>query len=478
MADPDGQSWTQILAYLRKAHPAMCRQWFEELDFLGVGGGVLRVRAHSAVHRDYLQRQCVDSFNEAAQAVTSRLLTVRFLGPEDVPTPDRDPIIAAQGFAAHASAPASPPGAHGGPTGMLSGGASGGEYSRPDRTDALVLNPDNSFDNFVIGPGNRLAHAAALAVADKPGRAYNPLFIHGGVGLGKSHLLQAICLRALQRDPDAVLYYTSCDGFKTQYFEAVQAGQMGEFRHKFRDVDVLVIDDIHFLARWEKSQEEFFHTFNSLYQANRQIILSSDAAPEEIPHLEARLVSRFKQGMVANIQPPDFETRVAIVRKKAWLRGMDLAEDVAFHIATRIDTNIRELEGAITRIQMQAQVDGKGTPDLAVAKLAIGEISPKATGEPTIQSVIGVVTEFFGVRLTDLQSKRRPRSITMPRQVCMYLARKHTRHSLEEIGGHFGGRDHTTVMHAIETVENRRKVDQEFNTQVLSLDEKLRKINV
>jgi chromosomal replication initiator protein len=448
---PDGRTWEHMLAHLRGHHPAMCRQWFEELDFLGIGGGVLRVRAHSPVHRDYLRRQCLDHFNEAAQAVSGRLISVRFLGPEDETEPDTAQARQNRDAAAEAS------------------------VSPADRTDALVINPDNTFDHFVIGPGNRLAHAAAVAVAEKPGKAYNPLFIYGGVGLGKSHLLQAICLKILQHAPETVLYYTSCDGFKTQYFEAVQAGQMSGFRHKFRDVDVLVIDDIHFLARWEKSQEEFFHTFNSLYQGSRQIILSSDAAPEEIPHLEARLVSRFKQGMVANIQPPDFETRVAIVRQKAALRGMALPDDVAFHIATSIDTNIRELEGAITRIQMQARLDNKLVPDLAVAKLAVGEISPKGDGKPTIQSVIAIVTEFYGVRLTDLQSKKRPRSITMPRQVCMYLARAHTRHSLEEIGGHFGGRDHTTVMHAIRTVEDRKKLDPEFEAQVASLDEKLRK---
>jgi chromosomal replication initiator protein len=443
MADPDGQAWTLILTNLRRNHPAMCRQWFEELDFLGVGGGVLRVRAHSPVHRDYLQRQCVESFNEAAQAVTGRLITVRFLGPEDAVEPDREALS----FPARPAATRADTFDLSPTTNSVAHEATHNDRQTApiDRTDALVINPDNAFDNFVIGPGNRLAHAAALAVADKPGRAYNPLFIHGGVGLGKSHLLQAICLQILRRDPHTVLYYTSCDGFKTQYFEAVQAGVMSEFRHKFRDVDVLVIDDIHFLARWEKSQEEFFHTFNALYQANKQIILSSDAAPEEIPHKEARLVSRFKQGMVASVQPPDFETRVAIVKKKAALRGMDLADDVAFHIATRIDTNIRELEGAITRIQMQAQVDGKKVPDLAIAKLAIGEISPKATGEPTIQSVISVVTDFFGVRLTDLQSKKR--------------------------------RDHTTVMHAIDTVEKRRATDQEFDSQVTTLDERVKKAN-
>jgi chromosomal replication initiator protein len=461
VSDADGRDWSQMITHLRQHHPAMSRQWFDELDFLGVGGGVLRVRAHSTVHRDYLQRDCTTPFNEAAQAVTGRLLTVSFLGPEDEGDPE--PRVPQQAFQ-------TPPGP-GFPREMPL------PISSPDRTDALVLNPDNTFDNFVIGPGNRLAHAAALAVADLPGRVYNPLFIHGGVGLGKSHLLQAICLRLRQRDPSKVLYYTSCDSFKTQYFDAVQAGQMAGFRHKFRDVDALVIDDIHFLARWVKSQEEFFHTFNALYQENKQIILSSDEAPEEIPQLEARLVSRFKQGMVANIQPPDLETRVSIVKRKAALRGLALPDDVAFHIASCIDSNIRELEGAITRIQMQAQLDGKKVPDLATARTAVGEVAGRSAGKPTIQTVIAAVTEFYGVRLIDLQSKKKPQSIVLPRQVCMYLARHHTRHSLQEIGGHLGGRDHTTVMHAVRSVEERRKQDPDFNGQLTVLDERLKKLS-
>lgn len=460
MPDPESRVWTEVLAHLRKHHPAICRQWFDEIEPLGVAGGVMRLRAHSAVHRDYLQRQCQGQFAEAARAVTGHLITVRFSGPEDSPESDY-----AEGLAGATTrpAPATPP-----PPDDADG--------EPRLRDALVINPDNTFEHFVIGPSNRLGHAASVAVADSPGRTYNPLFIHGGVGLGKTHLLQAVCLRILERNPGTVLYYISCDGFMTQYFEAVQAGQMATFRHRFRDVDVLVIDDIHFLAKRERSQEEFFHTFNTLYQAGKQIILSSDAAPEEIPHLEQRLVSRFKQGMVAQISAPDFETRVAIVKNKALMRGMPLAEDVCFHIATCVDSNIRELEGAITKLQLQSSVEGRPL-DLELAKAALGDPASRTASGPTIHTIIAVVTEFYGVRPTDLQSKRRHRSITGPRQVCMYLARNHTRHSLEEIGGHFGGRDHTTVMHSVRTVESRRAIDRGFDTEVSSLADRLKKAN-
>jgi chromosomal replication initiator protein len=437
-----------VLAHLRKHHPAICRQWFDELEPLGVANGVMRLRAQSNLHRDYLNRECLQAFAESARSVTGRLVTVRFSGPHE-----EEP------FEPHSDGTAS----------IMS------ERAAPERLrDALIINPDNTFEHFVIGPSNRLAHAAALGVADNPGKVYNPLFIHGGVGLGKSHLLQAICLRILEHDPTTVLYYVSCDGFMTQYFEAVQAGQMGDFRHRFRDVDVLVIDDIHFLAKREKSQEEFFHTFNTLYQAGKQIILSSDAAPEVIPHLEERLVSRFKQGMVAQISEPDFETRVAIVKKKAAVRGVPLPEDVCLHIATVMDSNIRELEGAITRLQLQASVDQR-PPDLTMARSALGDPMARPAGEPTIQIIIEVVTDFYGVRLTDLQSKRRHRSVTVPRHVCMYLARQHTRYSLEEIGGHFGGRDHTTVMHSVRTVEERRRTDPAFEAEIVVLSDRIKK---
>jgi chromosomal replication initiator protein len=476
MSEPDARVWGQVFAHLRAHHPDNWRQWFTELEPLGVSGGILRIRAHSLLHRDYLHRQCTDCFAEAIQTVTGRLVAVRFVGPADAPDPV--PIVEVPRARTRTAAKPASNGESGPATTTFATGpqalVSAELLAERRRRDALVINPDNSFENFIIGPGNRLAHAAAVAVAENPGSAYNPLFIHGGVGLGKTHLLQATCLKILEDQPLSVLYYTSCDSFMTQYFEAVQAGAMSEFQHKFRDVDVLIIDDIHFLAKREKSQEEFFHTFNSLYQAGKQLILSSDAAPEEIPHLEQRLVSRFKQGMVAQVQPPDFETRVAIVRRKTAIRGNEFPEDVAFHIATCIQTNIRELEGAITRIQMQAHVERRPV-DLDVARAALGDTPVRASNKPTIHAVIAIVTEFFGVRITDLQSKRRPRSITLPRQVAMYLARQHTPHSLEEIGGHFGGRDHTTVMHAVRSIDERCKKDPEFHAQVAALDEKLRK---
>jgi chromosomal replication initiator protein len=259
----------------------------------------------------------------------------------------------------------------------------------------------------------------------------------------------------------------------TQFMDAVQAGEMTRFRHKFRDVDVLVIDDIHFLAKRDRTQEEFFHTFNSLYQANKQIVLSSDAPPEEIPDLEERLVSRFKWGLVAQVAPPCYETRVAILKNKAKIRGLPLPDDVACFIAAKIDTNIRELEGAITKCQVQAMVENRPI-DLDLAKSALGESIDRAPTDITIQTIINAVVEYYGVRLSDLQSKRRQRSIALPRQVCMYLARRHTRHSLEEIGGYFGGRDHTTVMHAIRIVELKSDQDATFGTVVKGLEDRIR----
>lgn len=452
--DQDARLFADVLADLRRSNPDLCRQWFNELRPLGVASGQLRVRAESVVHRDYLQKHAQSAFNDSLVSVAGRLLTVRFLGPGEDAEP-RD--AAAPVFSGLAPPPASV------------------TRATPDaarRRDALVLNPDNTFENFVTGSSNHLARAAALAVAEHPGKKYNPLFIHGGVGLGKTHLLQAICLRILARRSDTDLYYLSCESFTTQYAEAMRTVQLAEFRRKFREVDVLVVDDIHFLNRKDQSQEEFFHTFNTLTQSGRQVIVSSDAPPEDIPEIEDRLVSRFKQGMVALVEPPTYEMRINILKQKAELRGLTLPEDVLALVAARIDTNIRELEGAITQLQARSELEQR-PPDLDMARQMLGEPEPAAAPEPTIQVVIKVVTDFYNVRLTDLQSKRRHRSVTLPRQVCMYLARKHTRHSLEEIGGHFGGRDHTTVMHAIHAVDVRRKENHDFDQQVAALDQRI-----
>jgi chromosomal replication initiator protein len=318
-----------------------------------------------------------------------------------------------------------------------------------------------------------LAHAAALAVADNPGTSYNPLFIHGSVGLGKTHLLQAICQGILLKRPDCRICYLSCDSFINHFIASVEQGAVHNFRFRYRHVDVLVIDDIHFLAERERTQDEFFHTFNTLYQGQKQIVLSSDCSPSEIPDLEERLVSRFNWGLVARIDPPTYETRVAIVRRKARLRlpAGELPEDVCCYIAAQVQSNIREIEGAITRVIMTAQVAGLPL-SLEVARTALGGPDEAAANrETSIQQIMEAVIDRYSVRLADLQSKKRSRSIAFPRQVCMFLGRKLTRHSLEEIGGYFGGRDHTTVMHACRAVESACKQDPQLNATLQQLAE-------
>jgi chromosomal replication initiator protein len=336
----------------------------------------------------------------------------------------------------------------------------------------LPLNPDYTFDNFVTGPCNRLPHAASIAVAEQPGKAYNPLFIHGGVGLGKTHLLQAVSQRVLERADHLRILYLSCDAFINQFITAVETGEMNQFRHRYRDVDILIIDDIHFLAGRDRTQEEFFHTFNTLYQGHKQIILSADCPPSEIPELEERLVSRFNWGLVARIEKPCYETRVAILQKKARMRGLTMPDDVVCYIGGKIETNTRELEGAITKIQGMAMLQ-EGRIDLELAKAALGETAGADQRRVTIQNILDVVTKYYNVRLSDLQSKKRHKSIAFPRQVCMYLARGHTRYSLEEIGGYFGGRDHTTVLHAVRTVGNHMKVNPEVAEQLNRLEGQL-----
>ena len=337
--------------------------------------------------------------------------------------------------------------------------------------DAVRLLPDYSFDQFVIGPNNRLAHAAALAVAARPGKAYNPLFVHGGVGLGKTHLLHAICQRVLDKAPGTRLHYVSCDQFMSDFMDAVQSGLMTDFRHTVRDVDLIVVDDIHFLAKRDRTQEEFFHTFNTLYQANKQIVLSSDAAPEEIPDLEDRLVSRFQWGLVAKIDPPTYETRVQILKTNADLRGLDMPDDAACHLANVITANIRELEGAITKLQIMASLE-KGPISLAMAEAAFPG-TQREKPRLTIDAIMDVVIDFYQVKRTELLGKKRHKSISLPRQVCMALARKHTRHSLEEIGAHFGGRDHTTVIYACEKIDKAITENGQTASQIEQIERQL-----
>ena len=335
-----------------------------------------------------------------------------------------------------------------------------GPASEPllEQDSSIQLKNDYAFDSYIVGPNNRLAHAAALAVAEAPGQTYNPLFVHSAVGLGKTHLLQAIC-RALISRPDrrrARILYLSCEDFVNRFIEAVKDGELEQFRYKYRNVDVLVIDDIHFLADKERIQEEFFHTFNTLYNSQKQIILSADCAPSEIPTLEDRLVSRFKWGLVARIDPPEFETRAAIIKQKGEAKGYRLADDVVKFLASRIDSNIREIEGAINRLVGTASLMNRPI-DLPFAQQTLADVVGAELTRVQIGDVCEAVVNRLKVKLSDMQSKKRTKRIAFPRQICMYLARELTDLTLADIGAHFGGRDHTTVIYAIERVEERIK---------------------
>ena len=339
----------------------------------------------------------------------------------------------------------------------------------------MPLNPNYTFENFIIGPSNRLSHAAAVAVAESPGSAFNPLFMHGSVGLGKTHLLQAICHAAYAREPEKKLLYLSCETFTNHFISAVEKGNLEEFRTRYRHVDTLLIDDIHHIADKERTQEEFFHTFNTLYNSGRQIVLSSDSPPKDIPTLKERLVSRFRWGLVACLEPPSFETRMAILNRKAALHNAVLPSEAAEYIATEVKTNIRELEGAVNKVMAYATVKGEPISlDLAVEALRDTLGSPLQPSV-TMDDIIRLVTRTYKVRLSDLQSKKRFKSISMPRQICMFLARKLTPHSLEEIGGYFGGRDHTTVMYAEDRIASLMAEKSEFRRSLETFERELLK---
>jgi len=467
MGRPDPQIRNAMLSHLRRNHSELCRHWFDDIELIDLNAGTLRVLVREPVQLKYLQRQCVQQFTEAAQAATGRLTAVSFVDEDEAraepPSSNtRGEAVAGRNGERRENASASGSGVGSGVAGFI------------PNDDEMLLSPDFSFDNFVVGEENRLAHAGASAVAKIPGKAYNPFFIHGGVGLGKTHLLQAICQEGMRRNRQLRVYYTSCNDFVNRWHEAVRDGQMSDFRNRFRHMDVLVVDDIHDIAQHDRLQEEFFHTFNTLHQHGKQVVLSSDAAPCEIAGLEERLTSRFNCGLVARIDKPCFETRVGIVLKKAGLRNLCIPDDVASYVAAKIDSNIRELEGAITRIQSHSMM--RNAPiDLELAKQAIGDHRTSNNGSSlSIQQILDAITEFYDVRLTDLLSKRRPKSITRPRQIGMYFARHLTRFSLEEIGSYFGGRDHTTVMHAIRTVDERRRRDPELDRELVLFEQKLR----
>ena len=420
--------------------------WFRNLEVLEVSDDVIRIGTPNKFVKEWIESS--DLIHTLAHAV--RRSYERDLTPELVLTS----LSSGEESEEASSLPPSPPPAP-------------GEESLPEPVTALEkdssiqLKDDYTFEHYIVGPNNRLAHAAALAVAETPGQTYNPLFIHSAVGLGKTHLLQGICHALIGRRRRAKILYLSCEDFVNRFIEAVKDGELEQFRYKYRNVDVLVIDDIHFLADKERIQEEFFHTFNTLYNSQKQIILSADCAPSEIPTLEDRLVSRFKWGLVTRIDPPEFETRAAIIKQKSEAKGYKIDDDVVKFIAARIDSNIREIEGAINRLVGTASLMNRPI-DLGFAQQVLSDLVGAEVTRVQIQDICEAVVNRLKIKLSDMQSKKRTKRIAFPRQLCMFLARDMTDLTLSDIGAHFGGRDHTTVIYAIERIEERSQREPEI----------------
>jgi len=436
MATEGALDWEALLGRVRAAHPDLYRAWFDELSCGQIAGGELVIEVGDAARAHHLRDFCTRPFSEAVTALCGHLVAVRFASPNEV---------------AHGSI-------------------------RPEdeglALSATSLSPDYTFDEFVVGASNRLAHAACRAVCMQAGTLYNPLFIHGGSGLGKSHLLQAACAEAERLRPGLRVKYLSGTTFVGDLVRALGTGGLQRFRAEAREVELLVLDDVQFLASQDSSQEELFHAFNALYQARRQIILSADCAPGAIPALEERLVSRFNWGLVTSIAPPSRETRLAILQKKARLRGWQVSDEVLDVVAELVPSNIREVEGALTKLVAQAQLTGvELTRQQARELLGGAGVRP---GRPLTAGEILVETaKHFAVRPAELASPKRTRALTRARQTAMYLTRQLTTLSLEEIGQHYGGRDHSTVLHAERVIGAARQVDPAVAEAVARLTRRL-----
>jgi len=468
VADPAlNERWERVLEVLRAAiRREQFETWFRRVAALQLDSERMVLAVHNAFAREWLLDYYKDELLGAAERALGgrRTLEIR-VDPERVslvtpvraePLPTPAPVT-----------PAAPPA----PARRRSLHEAAPEDDRPGSLlggSDVTLNPYNRFDNFVVGPCNRFAHAACVGVSEQPGKTYNPLFIHGSSGLGKTHLMQSLCHSVLERAPRTRILYLSCETFVNHFISALETGNLTRFRDKYRNVNVLVVDDIHLLANKEKTQEEFFHTFNTLYNAGAQIVLSSDSPPIEIPTLQERLVSRFSWGLVTLLETPCYETRVAILKRKSRERGRELPDDLARFLAERIETNVRELEGAVNKLLGFASLSGQDL-SLQLARQCLRELFTSQRGAPSIDDILRAVTARFGVKLSDLQSRRRTNAIVLPRQVGMYLARRVTRMSLEEIGHYFGGRDHSTVLYAIDKIGKLTRENEELRAAVTQL---------
>jgi len=425
--------WDRMLISLAtKVPPAALDSWLRPCRLSAVEGDHVKIAAPNTYTRDWLHQHHTESLQAAAREVLGGNPRVSL----DI---DRD-----------APSPASPPNATEPPVA------------------APGLSARYTFDSFVVGNSNQFAQAACQAVAELPSRAYNPLFIYGGVGLGKTHLLHAVGHQIARLYPHLRLLYLSSERFTNDLINAIRYDRTAEFRAKYRTIDLLLIDDIQFISGKERTQEEFFHTFNDLYEARKQIVVSSDSAPKEIPDLEERLRSRFEWGLIADIQPPDFETRVAILKKKAEIERVRLPDDVAYLIAGRIKANIREIEGSLTRMIAFCSLSGRDM-SVELAQEVLADLWGEEERVITMEHIQRKVAEFFGIKLSDMRAKNRTKSVAFPRQVAMYLSRQLTHASLSDIGRAFGGKDHTTVIHAVSKLQALLQEDPKLKQTIDTL---------
>ena len=425
--------WEQILARIEsKVNRHSYHTWFRPTRFLEDTGQTVTVQVPNELFRNWLTKHYAGIIGEATGELQRQGTKIAFV--TENPSPSK-------------TAPAT---------------ASAGNTPSPQSHNVARLNQRYTFDRFVVGPSNQFAHAAARAVAEAPSRSYNPLFLYGGVGLGKTHLMHAIGQYLKTRTPDLALTYVSSERFMNEMINAVRYDRILDFRERYRSMDILLVDDIQFLAGKEGTQTEFFHTFNSLYDSQRQIVISSDCPPHEIPSLEERLRSRFEWGLIADIQPPDLETKVAILKKKAETETIPLPDNVALYIAGKIKSNVRELEGSLIRLIAYASLTGSQI-SLPLAQDVLRDILDRDDPKVTIEMIQKYIANYYSLKISDLKSRNNSKLVALPRQIGMYLSKTLTGASLPQIGKSFGGKHHSTVLYSIRKVEGARKSDSSFN---------------
>ncbi len=424
--------WEDILRELEKnLSEQVIDTWFRPLRYVAFENKSLLMEAPHRFFREWIEENYLDQFLSTATKVAGSKITVRFIANK----PEDNGDLLVNGI----SRTAPPP-------------------SEASHRTATILNPQYTFENFVVGHSNQFANAACQAVATSPAKHYNPLFIYGGVGLGKTHLLNAIGNQSLNNNPISKVCFMSSEKFTNELITSIRFQKIDSFRGKFRSVDLLLVDDVQFIAGKERTQEEFFHTFNDLYSSNKQIVVTSDNLPKDIHDLEERLRSRFEWGLIADIQPPDTETKVAILRKKAENLRISLDDDVSFFLASSVKTNIRELEGSLKRLHAYSSLSNREI-SLNLAKEVLASMLPEGKTKISPDLIMKIVASFFQTKISDLKSNRKHKVITYPRQIAMYLMRRHTSLSLPEIGQKFGGKDHSTVIHAIKKIEKKMVED-------------------